>query len=205
MITQQHHGILRYIIPRYDEVSLFAMSLTCTLLLVVGLFSTSQVQFDLSTMNLKLFLVVLIFFAGLVLSIYHALVNTPKSSVEKFCMLVFAVIVNAFSGLLRGIYAFNWATGWLSIFPVVNIVNGILLLFLFRTHALTESDISDEHALHIQVAFTAAVVIIMFIVCNYISKLMWIQTLSICVAYATNIGRRVQVLFWWLPSKNKTA
>lgn len=206
MTTQQQRGILRYIIPRYDEVSLFAMSLTCILLLVVGLFSTSKIRLDLSTGDdLKILLLVLVFFTGIVLSIYHAFVNKPKSSLEKYLMLFFAVIVNAFSGLLGGAYALNNATGWLSVFPIVNIVNGALLLFLFRFHALNESNISDENASPIQVVFTAAVVIILFVICHFISKLVWIQTFSICIAYATNIGRRVQTLLWWPPSKKETA
>lgn len=178
------------------------MSLTCTLLLAVGVLSADKMRFDFSTwLDFRLLLVLLVFLAGLVLSLYHALASEGKSSWEKFFMLFFAVIVNALSGLMGGAYALSRATGWLSVFPILNIVNGLLLLLLLRSKALTESEVSDENASHIQVALTAAIVIILFVICHYIAKLVWIQTLSICVAYATNIGQRVQVLLWWLPSK----
>lgn len=163
MIVPQNHGILRYIIPRYDEISLFAMSFTCTLLMVVGLFSTSEIRFHSPARYERgMLLVFLVFFTGLVLSIYHALVNRPKLRWEKLCMLVFAVLMNAFTGLLAGAYAFSIADGWLTVFPILNILNSVLLLSLLRSRVITESDISDQNASHVQVAFTAAVVTILF-------------------------------------------
>jgi MFS family permease len=209
VFIQQHQGILRYIIPVYDEVTLFAMSLTCILVLIVGLFSINKVQIDFSTVNpLKLFMGifgVMVFLAGIGFSIYHALVNEPKSLFEKYFMLFFAAIVSIFSGLAAGAYALKNATGWLVVFPILNIVNSLILYFLFRFHALNESNISDENASPIQIAVTAAIVIILFVICHFISKLVWIQTFSICVAYATNIGRRIQVpLCWCFPSMKET-
>jgi len=199
---RQPRRILRYFIPQYDEVALFAMSLTCALLLMVGVFSTNwKVRFDLpSADGLKMSLVILFFLSGLALSLYHALVDRQKSSFEKYLMLFFAVIVNAFSGLYGGSYALNNATGWLAIFPILNIVNGIALLFLLRSQVLNEAHISDENAPRSQIAFTAVVVVILFVACHYSFRLMWIQTLSICVAYATNLGRRVYLLFSWVTA-----
>jgi hypothetical protein len=200
----------RYIIPQYDEIALFAMSLTCSILLGGILLSTTWNEFlefyrtySLSNFrDFRIILIILVFFSGLTLSIYQAFTDRPKSSMEKFFMLVFAVILNAFSGLCAGAYALSRTTGWLVVFPILNILNAIALLFMFRVHIINEDNIKDENASILQIVFTAAVVFIMFAVCHYMYKLIWIQTLSICVVYATNIGRRVQPLILSMNPKN---
>lgn len=97
---------MRYIIPQHDEVVLFAMSLTCILLVTAGLYSArSEIHFQLSTGDdFKMLLILMLLLAGLALSLYHAFVDRAKSLLEKYPMLLFAVIVNAFSGLLSGAY-----------------------------------------------------------------------------------------------------
>ncbi|MCE5211823.1 MAG: hypothetical protein LLG40_09745 [Deltaproteobacteria bacterium] len=206
-------GILRFFIPQYDEISLFAMSMTCTFLFGVFLLSTTLNEFSeyYKTYNLsnfsdfRIILAIIVFFSGLTLSIYHAFTDRPKSSMEKYFMLFFAVILNAFSGFCAGAYALSRTTGWLVVFPILNIVNAVILLFMFRINIINEENIRDENASLLQIVFTAAVVFIMFVVCHYMYKLIWIQTLSICVVYATNIGRKVQPLILYMNQKEEAA
>ena len=192
-------GILYHIIPQYDEIALFAMSLTCSLLIIAVALSG-----DLSIQEIhivperdadpRIIAAILIFFSGLLLSIYHAFTDRPKTLLEKSFMLFFAVLLNSFSGIMAGMYDLHTASGWLVIFPLLNIINGVVLLFIFRMGILSEANISDRHASRNQFILTAAIVFILFAVCHYLFYLIWMQTLSICVAYATNLGRAVPSL-----------
>jgi len=138
---------------------------------------------------------VFVFLSGLVLSIYHAFTDRPKSDLEKSFMLFFAVLLNSFSGILAGMYDLSTAGGWLIFFPLLNIANGIILFMMFRLGILSEANISDQHASRGQFAVTAAAVVMLFMVCRHVYSLIWMQTLSICVTYATNLSRGVPLLF----------
>jgi hypothetical protein len=59
---------------------------------------------------------------------------------------------------------------------------------------ITERNILNEHTSRFQIAFAATTVVILFVVCHYVFRLLWAETLSICVAYATNMSRRVSSL-----------
>jgi len=189
-------GILYYIIPQYDEVTLFAMSFSCVLLVVFNFYSVNwgeSLELDRNGTIVYIFMI-LVFFLGLLLSIYHAFTDRPKSQVEKFLMLFFAVTLNVFSGFCGGVYALSRTDGWFIIFPILNIINALILLFMYRTNIVDEHNIADENASLIQIIFTSIVVVTLFVLCNHMYNLIWIQTLSICVVYATNIGRRIEPL-----------
>lgn len=187
---------LYYIIPQYDEVSLFAISFTCVLLFSYNALSVNWGEsLDLERRDVfTIICMTLIFFLGLLLSIYHAFTDRSKSQIEKFFMLFFAVTLNAFSGFCAGVYALYRTDGWFIVFPILNIINAVILLFMFRTNIINEDSIADDNASLIQILFTAIIVVTLFVFCNYMCKLIWIQTLSVCVVYATNIGRRIQPL-----------
>ena len=187
-------AILHYIIPQYDEISLFSMSFTCGLLLIAGALSTKwEMRMRSSSGDDGVIMMIVIFFmAGLVLSIYHAFTDRRKTSFEKYLMLFFAVILNGFTGILAGTHCLEGSKGWLLVFPILNIVNGVVLLFMARKGLLDDRNISDENVSLIQIALAATAIIILFTVCYYVFDLLWIQTLSICVAYATNLSRMVQ-------------
>ncbi len=110
-------------------------------------------------------------------------------------MLYFAVILNASIGIMAGSRDLEDAQGWLAIFPIINIVNGVLLLILLRTRVINDDNISDENTSLCQVALSGAVIIILFAVCHYLFDLLWTQTFSICVVYSTNLNSGVQTVF----------
>lgn len=136
-----------------------------------------------------------VFLAGLMLSIYHAFASRQKTSFEKLLMLYFAVILNASIGIMAGSRNLEDARGWLMIFPILNIVNGALLLILLRTRVMNEDNISDENTSLGQVALSGAAIVILFAFCHYLFNLLWTQTFSVCVVYSTNLNRGVQTVF----------
>jgi hypothetical protein len=183
------------------------MGFTCGLLLIAGAFS---VKWNLSNPlssgdDFQVLLLIAIFLAGLVLSVYHAFTDRTKTSFEKMLMLFFAVILNGSSGIMAGTYFLEEATGWLVIFPIMNIVNGAFLIVMLRTRVLDEHNIGDENASRGQVVFAGTMIIILFTLCNYVFDLLWVQTLSICVVYSTNLNRGMQTLFLRLFPKNRLA
>jgi disulfide bond formation protein DsbB len=85
MRTAEQKGILHYFIPQYDELALFAMSLACVLLIIAAAFSdnlTINIA-SLGGLDIRLVIAAFVFFSGLILSIYHALTDRPKTSLEK--------------------------------------------------------------------------------------------------------------------------
>jgi hypothetical protein len=207
MRNEDQPGILHNIIPQYDETALFAMSLTCALLLIAAIFSGNL---DIHIVperdaDPRIIAAAFVFLSGLLLSMYHAFTDRPKTSLEKSFMLFFAVLLNSFSGIMAGMYDLASASGWWIIFPLLNIINGVVLLFMFRMGILSEANIIDQHASRSQFVITAAVVLILFAVCHYMFSMIWMQTLSVCVAYATNLGRSVPLLILGERSKSYTA
>ena len=89
MKNKETQNILRHFIPQYDETALFAMSFTCVLLLITGIFSSgSDINVEYPTeYDPRMIVAILLFLAGFGLSIYHAFINRPKTFFEKSCML----------------------------------------------------------------------------------------------------------------------
>ncbi len=208
MKFQDHRGFCRFLIPQYDEIVLFAMSLTCVLLLGAG-FLTSRGGIELvppQEYDPRMFAAGFLFLAGLLLSLYHAFVPRPASQLQKSFMLFFAVLVNAFSGFMGSGYDLTHANGWHIAFPVLNMINSVALLFLWRAGALDESCISDRHAPKGQIALAAAIVVLLFTLCHVVFKLIWIETLSICIVYSTNLVKLMELLvFRALPARDTAA
>ncbi len=144
----EYRGPLHLFIPQYDEIVLFTMSFTCILLLITGVLSYNQgfQWVPPREYDPRIIAAIIIFIAGLVLSLYHAFFNRPKTRLEKSFMLFFAVLVNAFSGFMASGYDLANSSGWLVVFPILNMINCVALLFMWRAGTLNESNISDQHA-----------------------------------------------------------
>jgi hypothetical protein len=206
MTIAYQRGALYYIIPQYDEIALFAMSLTCVLLILAAVLSGNpDVQIAIypeRDADPRIIAAAFVFLSGLLLSLYHAFTDRPKTALEKSFMLFFAVLLNSFSGILAGMYELAATSGWLVMFPLLNIGNSVVLFSMYRSGTLSEANISDQHASRNQFVLTAAIVLILFAVCRYMFSLIWMQTLSICVAYATNLGHSVPL--WILGERARS-
>lgn len=197
----EYRGPFRYFNPQYDEIVLFTMSFTCILLLLTALFSYNYQEMEIPSLdsrvyNPRVIAAIVVFIAGLILSIYHAFIDRPKTNLEKSIMLFFAVLLNAFSGVMAGFYDYGNMSGWIVVFPVVNMVNSIVLIYMWRTGILGESSISDQHAPRSKILLAAATVLILFYLCQVVYRLIWIQTLSICLVYSLNFMRLLESLIF---------
>ena len=118
-------------------------------------------------------------------------------------MLFFAVLTNAGTGIISGWYVLSSSSirDWLIIFPLWSIINGVLLIvMLFKI--IDEECISDRKATLKEVVIGLIAVLIVFILCNYVLKLHWAVTLSICIIYTTSFNRGLQSVFPRLAGQN---
>ena len=133
----------------------------------------------------------LVLAAGLCLSFYNAFTDRPKSTIEKYLMLVFAVIVNGLIGIWGGTYVLEHSQGVVSFFPIWNIINGMLLLGMLKEGDITEDNICDENASLSEIFVSGIIVLIIFCASTYIMKYHPLSTLSICIAYGTNAAKPI--------------
>jgi hypothetical protein len=187
-----------WLIPVYDEMSLFLMSATFILLGVTNSTMRQQLYEGLKKADdSNIYFLAVIFLAGLALSIYHVFTNRDKTDIEKKILLVFAVLANAGTGILAGWYVIKNSEvhNWQLVFPIWNIVNGVLLLLMLRIKLINENCISDRQAAPMQVIFGLAAVFVVFGLCNYIFNLHWAVTFSICIVYTTSFDKGLQSVF----------
>ncbi|HAM52163.1 MAG TPA: hypothetical protein DCP92_16280 [Nitrospiraceae bacterium] len=189
MKTFAHHFI-----PRYDELTLFVMSLTCVLIFFANIDVLKDADFSLSKIN-EQSVIPIVIFTGLVLSIYHIFSRKIKTPLERLLMLFFAVFVNAISGIAAGSHALQYSQGYMAIFPVLNIINGAVLVILLRANILDENSIIETDLPSRFVWLSSGMAVLLFVTCQYVFKLYWASTFSICVAHATNLNGPVIKLF----------
>ena len=148
-----------FLLPTFSELSLFMMAVAFVLVFL----STESLSSGLFVLlhapekwDSQVILLVL-FVAGLVLFLYHVFAEREKTRFEKYAMLFFAVMANAFCGIwaswhilgsaaengifslpniIRSIIEGTDGSGGASrlflILPVWNIINCLLLLISFR-------------------------------------------------------------------------
>jgi hypothetical protein len=145
--------------------------------------------------DVRIYAASIIFFAGFALSIYHVFTTREKSDGEKWAMLIFAVAVNAGTAIVAGMYVIEKSADWTIIFPLWNLINAVLLLIMLRYKIIDEECISDRDASFAEVVIGLLIVLILFIFCNYVFKLHWAITFSICIIYATSFDKALQSVF----------
>ena len=185
-----------WFIPIYDESSLFLMAMTLTFLCVGNSQMRNWILHFLSQADGR-YILALLFLAGLGLCLYHVFTLREKSTPEKWLMMLFAILTNAGTGIISGWYVIKNSTvhNWLLVFPIWNIINGVLLLVMLRFRIIDEECISDRDATAGQVFLGLIAVLAIFILCNYVFKLYWAITFSICLVYATSFDKALQSVF----------
>jgi len=187
-----------WFIPVYDELSLFLMAITLILLCVTNASLQEQIhKWNERFHDGRVFIAGVIILAGMGLSIYHVFTTREKTDIEKWIMLLFAVLANAGTGIISGQYVLNSdrIQNWQIIFPMWNIINGALLLLMLRGGIINEECISDRDATASEVILGLFAVIVIFIFCNYVFKLHWAITFSICIIYTTSFDKALQSVF----------
>jgi DNA-directed RNA polymerase subunit RPC12/RpoP len=191
--------LFSFLVPRYDDLTLFALGLLFVLLWLVnpdlqqdliGLFTSPW-----SRGQVMVFLVVVTAAAavGLALSLVNVFLRREKSAPEKYAMLAFAITVTAGTGLYAGGRLLNHSEGWLLVFPAWNILNACLLILSSLTIVDT-SCITDEPASLPQLVITAICVPVLLAVCQSF-ELHWATTYSIAVAYTMSLHNGIRDVF----------
>jgi DNA-directed RNA polymerase subunit RPC12/RpoP len=186
-----------WFIPIYDELSLFLMAATLILLYATNPPMREQIYKWIASKDAHIFFWFLVFMGGLCLSICHVFTTKKKTDIEKWVMLIFAVLANAGTGIIAGIYVIKNSAvrNWLLVFPIWNIINGVLLLLMLRFRIIDEECISDRKATLVQIILGLIAVLAIFIFCNYVFKLYWAITFSICIVYTTSFDSALQSVF----------
>jgi hypothetical protein len=184
-----------FFLPRYDDATLFTLSITLLLLLAVN----AQLQDDIKTLlafkehiDPRLYVLAAAFVLGMLLSLVNVFIRRQKSGFEKSAMLIFAVVVTAGAGIYAGFKMFESYRGWLMIFPIWNIINGVLLLLYVRAGVITTKCITDETASFFDIASSLVVITILLGLCQYFFKLHWVYTYSIVVCYTMSLHSVLQ-------------
>lgn len=187
-----------WLIPTYDELSLFLMAVTLILLFVTNSQMLSEI-YSVLTMDRelggRLLVLILLCLVGFHLCLYHVFTLRKKTEWERHFMVLFAVTANATTAIAAGIHLIRASAGWQLVFPIWNIVNGVLLLLMLRLKIINEDCISDHNATLGQVTFGLTAILVIFALCSFVFKLYWALTFSICVIYATSFDRALQSIF----------
>ncbi|MCJ7730205.1 MAG: hypothetical protein MUO27_10065 [Sedimentisphaerales bacterium] len=190
-----------FLIPTYDELSLFLMSVTLIVLCLVN----NQMRDLIKTLFVKgveaetsPVLIPLVLFLGVLgLCFFHVFTRREKTVFEKRVMVGFAVLTNIVTGIIAGVYTLtnSVVADWLIVFPIWNVINGLVLLFMVFLKVIDEECISDRDASITEVIIGLIAVLVIFIFCNFVFKLYWAITFSICIIYTTSFDRAVQSVF----------
>ncbi len=184
----------RIFAPTYDELTLFALSYTCILFFASGfrtIFDGSS--FVSSSNDFGPIVLSLILTGGICLSLYHAFSKRKKGRYEKQVMFLFAAFMNGFSGIWGGTYLLSksetWT--WVLIFPIFNIISSYLIFSRTDDRVLEEDCIDDKDVRLREVAVSALIISLAFLVTRHFLHWHWSATLSVCVVYGTNINRLI--------------
>lgn len=183
------------VIPTYTEDSLFLMSLSFVALLLIEKSLLLEI-IDFTFGDFRTIIMMLIIATGIILSFYHAFSEKKKTESHKFAMIYFAVFVNAGAGIAASSHLLKTANILWGIFPILNFVNAMLLLFLFRIGKINEKSISDEQSKLWEITLGSIMVLIIIFISHYIYKNYWALTFSIAVSYATSLNESIKNLFF---------
>ncbi len=183
-------------LPRYDDLTLFALSVTFLLLLA----SNPKTRTDLGRGDIflrdgRVVILVGLAILGMLFSLFGIFFRGPKPTSVKWPMLVFAVLVTAGTGAYAGYVTLKSARGWLMIFLAWNILNAALLLLLFRAGLMGVDCVVDRAARFSQVIVTVIAICILLAVCQCLFQLHWAITYSVSVGYTMSLHHALADVF----------
>ena len=197
LLSKVWRGIKDFFVPKYNELSVFCIALSIVLLscfnaeLENTIITTIKYIVDNTVIAtvpgiLYLILVPCLFTAGLILSLFHAFFRIHKSKFEKTIILFFALSITGIVGIIAGRQALNNCNQSLIVFPALNILTGILNLYLIGF--ADDKMMDDSDASLPEIFLGSFIIIVAFLICEYKLELHWSMTFSICITYAMNIN-----------------
>jgi len=184
--------ILYFMIPTYDEITLFTFSFAFLFLLLIS----SSMREDTKTIisfkyDIRLTIAFFISLIGMVMSLFNIFFERVKYDFEKWLLLAFAVFVSGGTGFYAGRIMLQSSSGWQLIFPIWNIFNSLALLFLFRLRVISIQCVIDEKPKISYVVISMVSVIILLCLCNYTFRLHWAISYSVCICYTMSLLKAV--------------
>jgi hypothetical protein len=184
--------LLAPLLPRYDDLTLFTLSLAFLLLLLIDETLRRDLIAALLVVHgdrapLSLFIAF-----GMVCALVGVFLRRRKSEFERWTMLLFATYVTAGTGIYAGWRMLDRHQIWLIVFPVWNILDGALLLLLTFARVVDTECITEEKATFGQVVVTALAIPLLLMSCRYLFDLHWATTFSIAVAYTLSLHRTLR-------------
>ena len=206
-----------FLIPTYDKLSLLLMTGTLILLFLTNIemrdcirdfihgFRTEPSKYHLPLILYSIFICLLFYTSSIITS--YIMASKEETDFIKKIMLVFAVLINAVTGIIAGVYILRNTTAfnWLLVFPIWNIINCVLLLMMLFFNIIDEESISDHDTTAVQIILGLIAVLVIFVFCNYVFKLYWAITFSICIIYTTSFDRALQNILPGLYRENHTS
>jgi hypothetical protein len=188
-------------LPKYDDLTLFVLSAALLLLLLIHHHDAAEWVQKLNTEGIGKRgsrglgnVVILIGFAGvgMVASFFGVFFKRDKPEGLKGLMLWFAVFITSATGIYAACIALQTSQGWWTmIFPAWNIIDGVILLVLFRFGLVGPDCVTDEHASLWQVLLSMACIALIMAVCHFGFRLHATVTYSICVCYTMTLNQLV--------------
>ena len=84
--------------------------------------------------------------------------------------------------------------GWLIVFPIWNVIAGVMLMLLSDVGKVDDTYVSDEDAGIREVIVGLFLLCVLLVLCQYVWRLYWAVTFSICVGYATTLSKLMRHL-----------
>ncbi len=193
-----------WFVPTYDKLSLFLMSITFIILVAINpqvlqdirkLINASLNSEKIGGIIIALLAVCL---SGMGLSIYYIFSSKKTDDSHKNIMVTFAASdIPMWIAFISGFAAYHLIkyennSGFLLIFPTWNLINTALILIMLFLKILNRNCIIDRDISFFRVVFSLILAISILLVCEYIFKMYWVITFSICMVYTTSFDRAIQ-------------
>jgi len=194
---------LEKVTPDFDEVTVFLISFTFTMLIILD----SAMRIDTIRGLVNPFSLLMFFFLLMakILAWYHAFSSAKKSHFEKNVLLIFGLIMPIGIGFeaLQHIYYNMSGTSLLFIlFPILNMLYASLLFFLYRTTSIIHS-FDPRNAEKSEVFFGMGIILLLVIIMQFGLNMHWSITYSMGIVYATFLGRVPYIIWTRIKAKEK--
>ncbi len=188
-----------WFVPTYDQLSLFLMSITFIILAIINttlqkdIFKIIMISFGFGEASVYIIFLLLMCLAGMCLSLYHMFANKEAGDTEKKLMVTFAAVINAVTSILASYYIIRSekTSGILLIFPILNLINAALIILMLYLKIINRNCIIKRNVSFFRAGFSLILSIIILLLCEYIFKIYWAITFSICMAYVTSFDRAI--------------
>lgn len=177
------------VVPKYTKVKLFLMSLI--FLLTFATNSAIKNKYLNDIIDKDAWIILLIIFLGIWLSIYNVFSSKKITKFSKIFLLLYAILINVIISAEAYFYLSKYEHGLYIIFPIINVINALLLFMFFKYNLITTSSIIDEQANYLEIIIGSSLVLIIFFISQYILNNNWTITFSMCLVYAANLNELI--------------